>query len=135
MIILLYWEIDHYFPLYDNIIILGDFNSGMSEDAMGDFCGIYNFKNLVKKTTCYKNLETPFCIDLSLTNRQNSFKDTRVIETGLSDFHKLNATLLKVYFKKQPRKIISYRDDNNFSRFRFRKELVQLLYSHFQEMI
>ena len=32
-------HIDHYLPLYDNIIILGDFNSEMSEDAVGDFCG------------------------------------------------------------------------------------------------
>ena len=97
----------------------------MFEDAMGDFCGIYNFKNLVKKTTCYKNLDNPSCIDLILTNRQNSFRDTKVIETGLSDFHKLTATVLKVYFKKQPPKIISYIDYKNFSQ--FSKELVQLL--------
>ena len=33
-------NIDPFLPLYDNIIILGDFNSEMSEDAMGDFCDI-----------------------------------------------------------------------------------------------
>ena len=79
--------IDHYLPLYDNIIILGDFNSEISEDAMGDFCGIYNLKNLVKKPTCYKNVENPSCIDLILTNSQHSFQNTRVIETGLSDIN------------------------------------------------
>ena len=72
----------------------------MSADAMVDFCGIYNFKNLVKEPTCYKNSENPSSIDLILSNRlisRDSFQDTRVIETGLSDFHKLTATVLKVY--------------------------------------
>ena len=111
---------------YD-IIILGNLNSEMSEDAMGDFCGMYNFKNLVKKPTCYKNLDNPSYIDLILTNRQNLFQDTTVIETGLSDFHKLTATVSKVYFKKEPPKNISYRDYKNFTKFRFRNELDQLL--------
>ena len=33
---------------YENIILLGDFNSGMCEDAMQVFCNIYSFKCLVK---------------------------------------------------------------------------------------
>ena len=81
---------------------------------------------LLKKTTCYKNLDNPSCIDLIFTNRQNLLQDTRVIETGLYDFHKLTATVFKVYFKKEPPKIISYRDYKNFTKFRFRNELDQL---------
>ena len=69
---------------------------------MGDFRELFNFKNLVKDPTCYKNPDNPSCIDLILTNRQNSCQDTRVIETGLSDFHKLTATVLKTSFKKKP---------------------------------
>ena len=37
---------------------------------MGDFCGIYNFKNLVNKPTCYKNPENRSCIHLILSNGQ-----------------------------------------------------------------
>ena len=51
---------------------MGDFNSEMSVKAMGDFCGINNFTNLVKKHTRYKSQEKSL-----LTNRQNSFQDTR----------------------------------------------------------
>ena len=40
----------------------------------------------------------PTCIDLMLTNRPKSFQDTLVIETGLSDFHKMTVSVLK---KKQ----------------------------------
>ena len=76
--------IDQNLASYDNIIILGDFNSEMSEDAMVDFCGIYNYKNIVNKPTCYKNPNNPPCIDLTLTNRQKSFQDTRVIEVCLT---------------------------------------------------
>ena len=61
--------LDHYLPLYDNVLLLGDFNSEMTENAMIDFCKIYNLKNLVKDPTFYKNVENPSCIDWILTNR------------------------------------------------------------------
>ena len=89
---------------------------------MSDFCELFNLKNLVKDPTCYKNPENPSCIDLILTNRLNSFQDTRVFETGLSDFHKLTATVLKTCFKKKPPKIISYRNYKNLSQLDFRNE-------------
>ena len=37
-----------FFPIYDNIILLGDFNSEVTEQSMSEFCNIYNLKNLVK---------------------------------------------------------------------------------------
>ena len=40
---------------YENFIILGDFNSEIDEDAMKDFCVIYNFKSLINHRTCIKN--------------------------------------------------------------------------------
>ena len=40
---------------YENFIILGDFNSEINEDAMKDFCVIYNFKSLINQPTCFKN--------------------------------------------------------------------------------
>ena len=50
-----------------------------------------------------------------LTNRYRSFVNTKVIETGSSDFHKMMVTVLKTYFKKEPPKMISYRDFKRFS--------------------
>ena len=46
-------------------LIMGDFNSEI-EPAMKEFCDTYNFRNLVKSPTCYKNLLNPSCIDLIL---------------------------------------------------------------------
>ena len=116
-------SLDHYSPFYDNVILLGDFNSEVSNDVMEDFCELFNLKNLVKEPTCYKNPENPSCIDLILTNRSLSFQDTNVIETGLSDFHKLTATVLKTYFKKKAPKIITYRNYKKFSALQFREEI------------
>ena len=62
--------------------------------------------------TCYKN---PSCIDLILTNRSNSFQNTMVVETGISDFHKMTVTVLTSFFNKAKPKIISYGDNTKFS--------------------
>ena len=40
---------------YENLILIGDFNSQMEEDAMNDFCDIYNLKNLISEPMCFKN--------------------------------------------------------------------------------
>ena len=110
-------------PSYDNIAVLGDFNSEVNEPAMQDFCTINNLKNLVKETTCFKNPLNPSCIDLILTNRTRSFQNTLTIETGISDCHKMTVTLMKTYFKKKQPRIISYRDYKKFSNDKFILEL------------
>ena len=46
--------VDNCLPKYDNIILLGDFNSEMTETELSNFCEVYNMKNLVKEPTCYK---------------------------------------------------------------------------------
>ena len=94
-------HMDNYLPFYDNIILLGDFNAEMSENAMIDFCDTYNLKNFVKDPTCLKNVEHPYYIDLILTNRPKSFQINVVTETGLSNFHKMTVTVLKSYSKKR----------------------------------
>ena len=39
---------------YENIILIGDFNSEICEDAMQEFCSTYSLKGLVKETACFK---------------------------------------------------------------------------------
>ena len=44
-----------------------------------------------------------------MTNKPLSFKNTYVIETGLSDFHKMVAGVMKMHFPEMKPYIIRYR--------------------------
>jgi hypothetical protein len=112
---------------YDNLILVGDFNSEMIENDMKEFCETYHLKNLIKEPTCFKNPHNPTSIDLILTNRINSFQHSDVIETGLSDFHKMTITVLKTYFQKQSPVRIKYRNYKKFDDTSFRNELLKKL--------
>ena len=83
---------------------MGDFNADMENINLKNFCDSYNFKNLIKVPTCFKNL--------MLTNAYRSFQNSCAIETGLSDFHRLVVTM-KACFQKQKPKVLTYRDYKN----------------------
>ena len=121
---------------YERCLCIGDFNSEITE--------FYHLKILVNFPTCYKNPLKPSCIDLFLTNCSRSFQDTQVIETGLSDFHKMNMTVLKMFFSKQTHETVFFRNYKNFDNSVFRKVLNRELlkyhlnnieYDTFQEII
>ena len=62
-----------------------------------------------------------------ITNRPKSFQNSEVIETGLSDFHKMSLTVMKVFYNKQKPKIIQYRKYKGFSNEAFMHELESAL--------
>ena len=117
-------DFDELHKKYENFIIIGDLNSEMCEVPMNEFCCTFNLTNLVKEPTCFKNPAHPTCIDVILTNRPRSFQNTNVIETGLSDFHKLTVTVLKAKFQKQAPKVIHYRNNKKFNHRLFRNDLL-----------
>ena len=78
------------------------------QTAISDFCEIYNLKHIIKDKTCFKNSTKPTCIDLIVTNRSKCFQNTMVIETGLSVFLKISATVMKIYYAKQKPCIVDY---------------------------
>ena len=101
---------------------MGNFNILMSDKVMEDFCSLNNLESLIKKPICYKNDENPTCIDLILTNRPGYFQHINVFETGISDFHLLTATQLKMGFQKKLPKIIAYRGYKKFVNAKFHDE-------------
>ena len=72
-------KLDLYSPNYESIILVGDFNSEITDTCMSDFCESYNLSSLIRESTCYKNPKTPSSIDLFLTNSPNSFQNSRFI--------------------------------------------------------
>ena len=67
---------------------------------MSGFCDTFGLKRLIKDATCYKNPENSGSIDLILTNNPLSFQYSCVIETGLSDFHRMVVTVMETSFEK-----------------------------------
>ena len=47
-------------------------------------------------------------------HRFDNFQSSCVIETGLSDFHKMTVTVMKTTYEKLKLKIVNYRDYKNF---------------------
>ena len=99
----------------------------MTNSYLEEFSASYNLKDLINQPTCFKNLENPTCIDHILTNHPKGFNSSSIFETGLSDFHKLTLTALKVFHAKHEPKIIQYRDFNHFDNASFRADLLQEL--------
>ena len=84
---------------------MGDFNLESHEKRLGYFLNSNNLVNLVKTNTCFKGSGS--CIDLILTNRKYSFKNTTSYETGLSDHHNMILTMFKTTFQqKEPKCLI-----------------------------
>ena len=81
-----------------------------NDSAISVFSDTYDLKILTEERTCYKNPNKPSCIDLILTNKLRSFQHSCVIETGLSDFHKMTVTVMKIFFEKLQPRVVSYRD-------------------------
>ena len=107
--------------------MLGDFNAEMSNPHMSEFFALYNLTNLIREPTCYKNVDNPTSIDLILTNHARCFQHSGIHETGLSDFHKLTFTVLKMFYVKQKPRIIKYKDYKNFNNITFRMDLLKEL--------
>ena len=119
--------LDIYLHKYDHILLIGDFNSEISERSIHDFCNVDHLESPSNTPTCFRNPENPTCIDLLLTNSKTNFDETVVLESGLSDFHKLVVSVLKNYFKKEDPKVTYYRDYKYFDNEMFSNELANEL--------
>ena len=102
--------LDLHFSNCEKVLILGDFNVWVNEQHMQSFCETYDLKSLTKEQTCYKNVNSPTCIYLILTNVPRSFQSTcGVVETGLLE----KKTVMRKSFKKIRRRIIIIGVSNN----------------------
>ena len=99
---------------YENILIIGDLNmnfgnlkKGDTRSHMSDLCDSFSLSNLVNGVTCVKS-QNGTSIDVMLTNRPRSFHNTSLIETDLSDCHKMIVSVFGAFFKRLPAKVIEY---------------------------
>ena len=118
--------LDFYSRLYDNFMVVGDFNLEPDNESIKKFMNAHDFYNLVKYKTCFKS-KAGTCIDLILTNRKHSFQFTGALETGISDHHLLIHTMMKSTYEKLPPVRKNFRDYKKFNSVVFLNELNCLL--------
>ena len=130
------------YKTYDQFLVVGDFNTEMSNKHMADFLSDMQAVNLVKVPTCFKNVMNPTSIDVFLTNCASCFQNTNSLCTGISDFHNLIVTVFKVAIPKSEPKILQYRSFKKFSDESFQSDLRRQLsnkkivtYEAFEEIL
>ena len=82
-----------YLDTHENVIILGDLNITSEDKNLQLFADSFNLEHLIKKPACFKGSLS--CIDLINRNMKAYFKKTCILETAISDFHKITAVSLK----------------------------------------
>ena len=105
--------IDYYSRLYDRYLVMGDFNNETVNPAMSEFMEHYELSCLTKGNTCFKSPQGS-CIDLMLTNCKSSFKHSCTFQTGLSDWHSMVYSMLRITYEKIPAKKFIYRNYKYF---------------------
>ena len=96
----------------------------------------------MKNPEVSKNPVKPTCIDVITANKPGMFENAKTYETGLSDFHKLVLSIMKLSYKKRPPHMIKYRDYTKFSNEHFKNSSNENLannseldYNSFEEII
>ena len=85
---------DHNLAQYDIIFLIGDLNLKLLRNIL-KFPVIFVISKIWLKSQVVLKIQiNPFCIRLLLTNCSKHFRDTQVLETKLSDFHKINIAVL-----------------------------------------
>ena len=113
---------------YENVLVVGDFNMDIldkkkdSKNYLPDLCDTFLLSNLIPEVTCVKP-----SVDLMVTNRPRRFHNTNLIETDLSDCHKLVLSLFRAFFKRIAAETIECRNYSKFSPEAFLHELDQEL--------
>ena len=113
---------------YENIVIIGDINIDTDNDKaaglnkMSEFCNVFDLENLIRGNTCVTVRHTS-SIDVILTNKKRSFKNSGTVATGVSGFHKMVLTTMRACYERLKLNKIQYRTYKNFNEQNFLKDL------------
>ena len=93
------------------------------------FTNTFNLDSLINKPTCFQS-PNPICIDLNVTNKKSLFKNSNVLEVGISDHHSFITTALRTQLIKENAKMKMYRDYKTFNINFFKRDLQESLENH-----
>ena len=84
---------------YENVMLIGDFNLTVNNKNLRMFMNTFNLDSLINKPSSFQSAN-PTCIDLTLTNKKSLFKNSNVLEVGISDHHSFITTALRTQLIK-----------------------------------
>ena len=109
-------------PIYENFVLLGDFNLCTENPNLKNFMSSFDLESLTDSPTCYKSINST-CIDMTLSNKKNHFMKFARFETGFSYHHKWITTILRKTISKCNSKKMFYRDYKRSDQKKFETEL------------
>ena len=74
-----------------------------TNNYLTEFCDTFSLKTLILGKTCFKAVSGT-SVDVMLANKPRRFEKTAIIETGLSDHHKLIFSFFCTHFARLPLK-------------------------------
>ena len=106
-------SLDSAFTKYGNVLLMGDININTKDISLSQEYDIllsaFGMQHLFNEPTCFKNIENPTHLDHMVTNKRAFIKTSGVLDTGLSDFHRLTYTILKMHRPKSTVSTTMYR--------------------------
>ena len=67
-------------------MLMEDFNLTVENKNLEVFMSTSDLECMIKKPKCFQSAQSN-CIDLILTNKKEFFKNSNVLEVGISDHH------------------------------------------------
>ena len=114
---------------YENVMLVRDFNLTVESKNLEVFMNTSDLECLIIKPNCFQST-SPSCTDLILKNKKEFFKNSNILEVGISDHHSLIVTALRSQLVKGNAKTKLYRDYNSFDVKLFKEDLDKNLKSN-----
>ena len=110
-------------------MLIRNFNLTVNNKNLGVFMNTFYLDSLINKPTRFQSAN-PTCIDLILTNKKSLFKNSNVLEVGISNHHSFITTALRTQLIKGNTKMKMYRDYKTFNIDFFQRDLRESLENH-----
>ena len=122
----LHGDVGVYITANDNFLLLGDINIFRDDERLKEFRNSFSLGDLIKTSTCYMDTN-PSSINYVISNMISFFIKSCLVETRISDHHKLIMSICRTPFAKGRGKKFFYRCYKNFNNKLSEKTLIKNL--------
>ncbi len=112
---------------YDRYLVVGDVNFNMlhelhESNSVSHICDLFDLRNIITQPTCFKPPRGTL-IDVILARNRRHIQAQGVVDTGLSDYHRMVYVVTKNHAPVSERKQVTYRSFKNLNEKEYIKDL------------